>query len=43
MDDDEQKKIYKNLAVLYAIAFVTLLVYLVVMMAELLKFAGGAS
>lgn len=43
MDDDEQKKIYKNLAILYAIAFVALLVYLVVMMTELIKFAGGVS
>lgn len=43
MDDDEQKKIYKNLAILYAIAFVALLVYLIVMMVEFLKFAGGVS
>ncbi len=42
MDNDERKKIYKNLAVLYAIAFVALLVYLVVMLSEFMRLLGGA-
>jgi tetrahydromethanopterin S-methyltransferase subunit G len=42
MDDDEPKKIYRNLAILYAIAAVALLVYIVVTLTEFVKLAGGA-
>ena len=41
MDDDEPKKIYRNLAILYAVAFVALLIYIVVMLTEFVKLLGG--
>jgi hypothetical protein len=40
--DDEQKKIYRNLTILYVVAFIALLVYIFITMVEFIKLIGGA-